>query len=80
MQKIKMTHAGGYLQYHVFFVKFNWFPVVQCVLERKTACWDLTGSSVIKLHPKIIAFCMTRYWTKDVLTKVPDPRILYTDM
>ena len=47
-------------------------------LERKTACWDLTGSSVIKLHPKIIAFCKAHYWTKRYANE--SPRILYADM
>ena len=62
----KMALAGG----HSFLLSvscpfcevsstdFQWCSVF---LERKTACWDLTGSSVIKLHPKIIAFCKTRY-------------------
>ena len=61
-----------YCQYHVLFVKFNglWCSVF---LERKTAFLDLTGSSVIKLHPIIITFCKTHLTgQRDVLMKVSE--------
>ena len=78
----KMAHAGwpffSTISIMSFFVMFNGFPVVQGLLGKKTACWDLTGSSVIKLYPKIIAFCKAHYWTKRCANEAP--RIPYADM